>query len=256
MVRRSLVPSVFGMLFVWSAHAGTLTNATWFQVAQGIPLTRSFAQLGATGSSTATSVAVNLSYPPFAATVFVPKTPNGVLDLAVQISQGGPQAITATANAAAGTPGIPGTVIVMSAVHIGMGVNQSMVMVGANTIVQVPLSAGKAGHATNTFFVTGALHNITVDFFAWTPGSVVFTGLTTKGKALPNVTAAGSFNLTAMGGGTVTLVSPSKVSIDGAFTQRRTASFTKLVLSFVPEPSALILLGGAAVALRLVIRRQ
>jgi hypothetical protein len=54
----------------------------------------------------------------------------------------------------------------------------------------------------------------------------------------------GSFNLTAGGNGTVTLVSPSKVDIDGSLAQRRTASFTKLTLSFVPEPGWLALLVG------------
>jgi hypothetical protein len=110
--------------------------------------------------------------------------------------------------------------------------------------VQVPLSAGKAGNFTGTFTVVGALHTITVDFFAWTPGSQMFVGLTSKGAALPNVTAAGSFMLDANGAGTVTLVSPSKVDIDGSLAQRRTASFTKLTLSFVPEPGWLALLVG------------
>jgi hypothetical protein len=70
------------------------------------------------------------------------------------------------------------------------------------------------------------------------------------------VIAAGSFNLNAQGGGTVTLVSPSKISIDGALAQRRTASFTALVMTFVPEPGTLLLLGGAALALALGGRRR
>jgi hypothetical protein len=66
----------------------------------------------------------------------------------------------------------------------------------------------------------------------------------------------GSFNLTAKGGGTVTLVSPSKISIDGSIAQRRTASFTTLVLTFVPEPGALLLLAGAALFLARFVRRE
>jgi hypothetical protein len=246
---------VFGSI---SAQAGTLTNATWFQVTQGVPMTRTFAQLGAVGTgSTSTSIGlVTLSYPAFSSNFFVPKTPNGVLDLAIHITQGGPQSITATPNMATGSPGIPGTVVVMTAAHVAMGLNQSMFKVGVNTLVAVPLSAGKAGQFTNTFSVTGQLHGITVDFYAWSPGTFVFSGLTTKGAALPTVVAAGSWNLTANGGGTVTLVSPSKISIDGALAQRRTAGFTSLVLTFIPEPGTLFLLGGGAIALALGARRR
>jgi hypothetical protein len=254
MSRRPFLLSALVSLFALSAHAGTLTNATWFQGMQGIPLTRSFFELGAAGSSTATSIAVSLSYPPFATTHFVPKTLNGVIDLVVQVSQGGPQAITATANAAAGIPGIPGTVVVMTALHGFMGVNQSVFMIGTNTIVEVPLSVGKAAQHTGTFVVLGHAHAITVDFLAWTPGTVRFTGLISMFMALPNVTAAGSFNLSANGGGTVSLVAPSKVSIDGQFGPIRTASFTKLVMRFAPEPGALLLLGAGAVALGVAAR--
>jgi hypothetical protein len=247
--------SVSGALLLASAaaRAGTLTNATWYQVidagfqtTQGVPMTRTFAQLGASGTSTASSITVLLSYPAVATTAFVP----GYVpyDFAIQITQGGAQAITATAGMGAGTPGIPGTAIVMTAVHAAMGVNQSMFVIG-QTLVQIPLSHGKAGQFTNTFFVGGIPHTITVDFDAWTPGSVSFASLTSLGQPLPNVTAMGSFNLTANGGGIVTLVSPSKVSIDGPVSYRRTASFTKLVLSFVPEPGALLLLGAGALAL-------
>ena len=258
MVRPTRLLAVLGILLLVSAsaHAGTLTNATWFQVAQGFPMTRTNAALGATGTSSASSIAVSLSYPQFTTQFFVPKSPNGTLDLAITISQGGAQAITATPGMASGTPGIPGTVIVMTAAHVAMGANQSMFMIGVNTLVAVPLSNGKAGQFTNTFVVGGAFHAITVDFFAWTPGTLTFAGLTTKGSSIPNVSAMGSFNLTANGGGTVTLVSPSKVSIDGALAQRRTAGFTKLVLSFVPEPSTLLLLGAGVLGLSFAVRRQ
>ena len=242
------------LLAATAASAGTLTSATWFQVTQGVPMTRTTTQLGATGTgSTATSITVNLSYPFFDTTAFAPGTQ---IDLAQQITQGGPQVITASPNGANGTPGVQGTVVVMSAIHTGMGVNQSMFMVGANTIVQVPLSAGKAGQFTGSFSAVGVAHKITVDFFAWTPDVVVFSGLTTKGAALPNVTAAGSFALTPSGMGTVTLVSPSKISIDGPLAQRRTAGFTSLVLSFVPEPGTLLLLGAGALGLVLMGSRK
>jgi hypothetical protein len=250
-----LFAGAVAMLAATAASAGTLTNATWFQVTQGVPMTRTFNQLGpASGTSTQLSISVNLTYPAFTTTAFAP---GSQVDLAQQISVvGGAQAITATANMASGSPGIPGTVIVMSAIHQAMGVNQSMFMVGPNTIVQVPLSAGKAGQFTGSFLAVGVAHKITVDFYAWTPNTVVLSGLTTKGAALPNVTAVGSFNLNAAGAGTVTLVSPSKISIDGPLAQRRTAGFTSLVLSFVPEPGTLLLLGAGALGLVLMGSRK
>ena len=256
MLRRIVLLSSLGVLVGASAQAGVLTNATWFQTAQGVPLSRTLGQLNATGSSTGTSLAVNLSYPAFTTQFFVPKTPNGILDLAIEVKQGGAQAITATPGMANGTPGIPGTVAIMTAQHQTMGANASMFMVGANTLVNVPLSNGKAGQFAGTFLVLGQLHQITVDFFAWTLGSLMFTGLTSGGSPLPNVTAVGSWGLTPWnGGGSVMLVSPSKVSIDGSFAQRRTASFTKLVVSFLPEPGSLLLLGAALAALGFATRR-
>jgi hypothetical protein len=66
----------------------------------------------------------------------------------------------------------------------------------------------------------------------------------------------GSFNLTANGGGTVTLVSPTKISIDCGLAQRRTAGFTALKMVFVPEPGTLLLLGAGALGLVLVGSRK
>ena len=68
------------------------------------------------------------------------------------------------------------------------------------------------GVTTGYFTVLGNGHYITVDFYAWTPHTLTFTGLTSKFAPLPTptVVAMGSVNLTSMGGGTVTLVSPSK----------------------------------------------
>jgi hypothetical protein len=243
------------LLATGAAHAGSLTMATWLQVTQGFPMTRTTAQLGATGTSTAGTIAVNLAYPAFATAFFVPKTPNGVLDLHIKITQGGPQAITATPGMALGTPGIPGTVILMTAVHIAKGPNVSMYNPGINTLLQIPVSVGHAGQAQSTFTVSGQAHYVTVAFYGWTAMSQTFTGLTSKFVALPDVVAMGSFNLTGMGGGTVTLVSPTKLSINGALAQRRTVTFTALKLSFLPEPAALLLLGASALGV-LVARRS
>jgi hypothetical protein len=258
--RRVIFGLVTGLLLApAAASAGTLTAATWMQTAQGFPLTRTAADprwsYGGTSTSTAISASVNYF---FTSAVFgVPKSPNGTLDLGIKVTQGGAQAITATGAGGGGSPGIPGTVIVAGAlpVHVGMNADQSMFKLGATTIVAVPLSVGKAGGLTNTFNASGVNHTISVNFYSWTVGSVAFAGLSSMYSALPSVSAMGSLNLTANGGGMVTLVSPSLVSIDGALGKRRTASITTLTLTFVPEPGTLLLLGGGALALLLAARR-
>jgi hypothetical protein len=64
----------------------------------------------------------------------------------------------------------------------------------------------------------------------------------------------GSFALGAMGSGMVTLVAPTRLSIDGTLAQRRSVDFTKLTLTFVPEPGALLLLAAFAASLAVVAR--
>jgi hypothetical protein len=144
-----------------AASAGTLTSASWLQTSQGLVMDRTTAQLGATGTSTGSSIAVNRSYPQCTSAFFIPKAASGVLDLHIKITEGGAQAISATAGNASGTPGIPGTVIVMTAAHVGMGVNQSNFNPGINTLVAVPVNVGKAGTVTGYFTVLGAGHTIT-----------------------------------------------------------------------------------------------
>jgi hypothetical protein len=210
--------------------------------------------LGATGSATATSYSVSLTLPSFALRQF---TTGGAINIATKAAIGGMQTITGNATSAQANVGIPGMVTVKAAAHIGKGANASMLTsitpMGANTLVLVPLSVGKAGTFTDYFNVLGSYSFITVDFYAWTTGTFTFMGLTSKGVLLPDVTAMGSRNLTPNGGGTVTLVSPSKISIDGDLSRRRTASYTTLTLVF-PEPGTLLL--GAAAAGLLLLRRR
>jgi hypothetical protein len=278
-----------GLVAASAAQAGPLVSATWTQNLQGVDVTLTnngstcastnpnlIQQtvtiggancLGATtpnglsptGTASATSYSVSLTMPAFNLRQF---TTGGALNIATKAVISGGQSIMGTANAAAADAGIPGMVTVKAAAHIGKGANASMLTditpMNANTLVLVPLSVGKAGTFTGSFYVLGSLHYITVDFYAWTPGTQTFMGLTTKGAALPDVTAKGTFNLNGAGGGTVTLVAPSKISIDGPLAQRRTAGFTTLKLTYAaaPEPSTLLLLGAGVAGLVLVGTRK
>jgi hypothetical protein len=73
-------------------------------------------------------------------------------------------------------------------------------------------------------------------------------GLTKAHVAIPDAKAPGSFDLTASGGGTVTLVAPRKISFRSLAPslERTVGSFTTLTLHFVPEPSQWLLLAAGA----------
>jgi hypothetical protein len=213
--------------------------------------------VGATGSATATSYNVSLTMPLFTLNTF---TTGGAININTMATFMGSASINGMASSATANQGIGGQVTVKVAAHVAKGVNASMLQAGKTTLVKLPLNIGVAGTTTGSFTVLGSPHYITVDFYAWTPHTLTFTGLTSKFVPLPTptVVAMGSTMLTPGGGGTVTLVSPSKISIDGPLAQRRTAGFTELTLTYagVPEPSTLLLLGAGVIGLMLVGSRK
>jgi hypothetical protein len=269
----ALVIALAAGLAAAAAQAAPLYSATWTQHIQGIDITVTnsgatftdtnpghvsgagfvtcpTAGLQATGTSTATSYNVGLTMPLFQMQAF---TTGGLINLGTMATLSGGQIIAGNALTATGTPGIPGTVVIGGARH---NMLSQWSQPTSATLLRIPLSVGKAAVYTATFTVLSSPHYLRVDFYGWTPGTVTFTGLTTGGQPLPVAVAMGSFNLTGNSQGTVTLVSPSKISIDGPVAQRRTASFTTLKLVFLPEPGTLLLVGAGALALLCFGRRS
>ena len=303
-MRLSLLACLTGgvvLLGATAAGAANLISATWTQTLQGVDITvtnhgTTCTSTGAnlvqqmvtcpTGSGlnpygsyySAAGYSVSLTLPAFALTQY---TTGGAINIkTIANVAGGTQTITGNVSGAAANGGIPGMVTVKVAAHVAKGVNASLLTAAPTTLVKVPLSIGKADTATGYFYVLTNIHYLTVDFYAWTPHTLSFTGLTTKGAALPDVVAMGSFGLLIrpdpseipasqyvwdyFDNGVVTLVAPSRISIDGPLAQRRTASFTSLKLTFVneldfvhgtPEPGTLLLLGAGAAGLLLAGRR-
>jgi len=245
---RLLSRAALSVLFAASAHAGTLSTASWITELSGTPFA---VPLTASGTSTATSINVSVAVPPFSGSFFVPQTPSGAI-LHVKLGLGGNAHLTASPSMAVASKGIPGTVIVMTAMHIPAGVNASMVVVGAQSLFHVPLDVGAAGAFSYTdAIVSGIPITVREQRYAWTVHTQTFTGLTSHGAPLPDLAAMGSFDLTAQGGGTVQLVSPTKIQVtfEAPFLKRNTVSLSTLKLSFVPEPGAALLVGAAALAL-------
>lgn len=222
--------------------AGTLTSATWVSEAFGLWPGASFSvPVTATGGSSGSAVSVSLTLPPFAGGSF---GVGGPINTYQQLTLSGVQAITATPGMANVVGSIQGHVTFKNASHTMGSMLDPM-----TTLARLPLSIGQNGSATTTWVILGSYHYFTVDFYAWTPGTRTFTGLTSMGLALPNEVVMGSFDLTAMGGGSVLLVAPTRISVDGFPAQQRSLAVTRLKLNFVPEPGALLLLGAAALAL-------
>jgi hypothetical protein len=244
-------------LFTNGASAGTLTSATWITEVPGYE--PRVAPLGvplvASGTSTASSISVSLTLPSFEGGLFGYYGVGGYTYRRLVLS--GSQNLVATPLMATATMGVPGSVEERLAYHIAQGVNASMLTPGQLILFRLPVSVGGVGSDTGQFIVGGGTHYFTIDHYGWTIAGQTFTGLTQYGAAVSPVAAMGSFALTAMGGGSVLLVAPTRISVDGAgYVQRHDVILTTLQLHFVPEPSTTLLFGAGGVGLLLTVRRR
>jgi hypothetical protein len=235
------------------ASAGTLVWASWLSTTQGlVPVgTALGVPVIATGTSTSTSIAVSLTLPSFQGGFFMPDVGAGFPDTYRSVALSGAQALVATPLMATATMGVTGENRAKLAAHVAKGPNASMLTPSPFTLLRIPLSVGGMGFSTGSFVVSANTHYFTVDHYGWAIANQTFTGLTYLGSGPGSTAIGGYFDLTAMGGGNVLLVAPSRISIDGAFLQRRSVMFTLLQLEFVPEPSALLLLGAVVLVVAL-----
>jgi hypothetical protein len=250
-----------------AADAGTLASATWTQSFPGVAITVTnsgatctespahvpgagflicpTAGLQATGASTGAAYNVSLTMPLFQMQAF---TTGGLLNFGTLVTLSGAQDIAGNASSATATPGIAGNVVVDGALHT-MGSMWSQLF--GVSLVRYPLRVGIGAESIQDWRYYSRF-----DFYAWTPGTVSITGLYSGGLAQPDLVAMGSFDLTAGGAGTVTLVAPTKVFVLNPPLSYRIANLATLKLTFVPEPSALLLLGASALALLRFVRRN
>jgi hypothetical protein len=289
--RRTRSPALFAaaLLVGSAAEAGPLISMTWSQSLQGISIeitgtdtdtagptdfgsgsctdvdpdhvqtqiTCPTGLVGASGTSLGPALYnVSLTMPLFQLNTF---TTGGAINLNTMATFGGSASIAGNASSAVAIQGIDGMVTIRVAAHLAKGVNASMLGTAMTTLVKLPLDIGAAGAQTGYFTVSGQAHLITVDFYGWTPHTQVFTGLTSKYAAAPTPTVVAMGSIVSHSAAhvrIVTLVAPSRIRIDGPLAQRRAASFTTLRMTYLPEPSALLLLGAGAVGLALLGGRR
>jgi hypothetical protein len=287
--RRTRSPALFAaaLLVGSAAEAGPLISMTWSQSLQGISIeitgtdtdtagptdfgsgsctdvdpdhvqtqiTCPTGLVGASGTSLGPALYnVSLTMPLFQLNTF---TTGGAINLNTMATFGGSASIAGNASSAVAIQGIDGMVTIRVAAHLAKGVNASMLGTAMTTLVKLPLDIGAAGAQTGYFTVSGQAHLITVDFYGWTPHTQVFTGLTSKYAAAPTPTVVAMGSIVSHSHvRIVTLVAPSRIRIDGPLAQRRAASFTTLRMTYLPEPSALLLLGAGAAGLAWARRRE
>ncbi len=127
---------------------------------------------------------------------------------------------------------------------------------GAVTVVSLPFTpAGLPGATFNTQGIGGTV--VTVFGAGWTTGTVMVTVPSTTiagatGQPTAVVTAAGT-NMLVGGAGKITFISPMLIRTNLA---GDLPTFSRLTLTFVPEPGSLLLIGAGMAGLAVYGRRR
>jgi hypothetical protein len=237
-----------------AARAGVLSSATWVESVLGVPIA---VPVFATGTSTSSSVSVSLEVPDFSFETFTVVPVISIAYTHVRLAVGGSAMLSAMASMAAASKGVPASAQVDVHTSPAAPVYDMYRLRFAPGAVRYPVAT-----PTQTFLAFYRKAYVHAGSYGWDVGSVTISSLTLSGRAMPDANAMGSFDLTALGAGTVTLVAPRRIQIRTfepslSFVRRTAGSFTTLTLHFVPEPAASLLLGatGAALLLRRSARR-
>lgn len=193
--------------------------------------------ISGSGSGSSTGSGATLSASVFAATTTVPGTTPIVTALRIT-----------AANATGSFSGAPlqGAMAIRGAARLRNG---------GFTAFTVPLTLDGTrgvGLGGAPIFAGTSASPLTLTGGLWSAGLVQVTGVGTPGNPL-TVSLAGSDQRTAMGAGTLTLVTPMRIR--NAALGVTVAGFGVLTLSFVPEPGAFLLLVAAAAAAGVALRR-
>lgn len=219
-IARAALAAALTVLTAGAASAAPLASASVSFLVGNLPAT-SFPAAGASGSATSSLSASLDAGSAFNGSLTTPVTNSTfVTQLQVQLTGNG------AGSFAGATPSSVGGSAAFSGIANVKGF-------GGVTLLGVPLQIGLPG----TIAKSAGGVNLTVIAAAWTAATAAVTGLT---ATAPTATLMGANGLTALGQGTLVLVTPIKIisNLTGAV-----PAFGILTLTYAPEPGTLLLLG-------------
>lgn len=237
-----LAATAFLIGFAGAASAAPLQIATFTNITSFG--TASFTLQNATGTASGSVATANVGA--INQNTTFPINATGVSALQVNLFSGG--AVAATGTAAGGAP-------------ISGNSRAGSVKKGGTfaPLITIPINAGSAGFTYMYASIPGLGYAyVSVTGYAWAINPVQVTGVSTgPNGTIGTATFTGSALSTGVVG-QVTLIAPSRVSVNaaGGAVSTTTAGVSILVLNYVPEPGTLLLVGAGALGLAVLGRKR